>query len=166
MKEEFLHQLEVEYDRRSRASDSLSKKISDLMTVSSIILAAFTAIYGYMWSVGEAEDPWLYLPLIGVLALISVAVLCVKFNRVELQRTVFLGASMMNDSGIKEDVVKSWTDSSEDDFYKLLIKEYLLCLKEAESAGKKKAANLRFLIWLFSGSCVAFPILFLISLAL
>ena len=50
--------------------------------------------------------------------------------------------------------------------YKSLIKEYLLCLKEAESAGKKKAAKLRLAIWVFSGSCVAFPILFLISLAL
>lgn len=52
------------------------------MTVSAIILAAFTAIYGYVWSV-EAEDPRLYLPLISVFVLIGATVLCVTFNRVE-----------------------------------------------------------------------------------
>ena len=123
MNEKFLRQLEIEYDRRSRASDSLSKKISDLMTVSAIIMAAFTAIYGYMWSVVEAKD-LIYLPLIGVFALVLVTVLCVKFNRVELQRTVFLGANMTNGSEIREDMIKSWTDTSEDDFYSC-VKKFL-----------------------------------------
>ena len=164
MREKFLHQMEVEYDRRIRASESLYKKISDLMTVSAITMAAFAAIYGYMWSV--AEDPQIHLPLISIFALGILTALCAAFNRVELQRTVFLGEKMTNSSEVKEDMMKSWTDASEDDFYEWLIKEYLLCLEQAESAAKKKATKLRVVIWAFSGSCVAFPILFVISLVL
>ena len=78
---------------------------------------------------------------------------------------MFLGANLTAGSQIREDVVKSWTGASEDDFYASLIGEYLVCLKEAESAVRSKAVALTAGIVLFSAGSILFPILAAISLA-
>ena len=61
-------------------------------------------------------------------------------------------------------MVKSWTDSAEDDFYASLIREYLLCLKDAEGIMKKKAASLTKSIKLFAAGWITFPALVAASL--
>ena len=164
MKREFLHQMEIEYDRRNLVSESIARKIRDLMTVSVIMIAAITAFYGHMWSVTEERGPYFHLPMISVAVLGVATVLCVVSNRVEVKRTVFLGVNMTAGSEIREDVVKSWTDASEDEFYASLIREYLLCLKEAESAVRSKAVALTVSIILFSAGSILFPPLVAISL--
>ena len=104
------------------------------------------------------------MPMISVAVLGVATVLCVVSNR-EAQRTVFLGANLTAGSQIRQDLVKSWTGASEDDFYASLIGEYLVCLKEAESAVRSKAVALTAGIVLFCVGCMAFPILVAISLA-
>lgn len=156
--------MEMEYDRRNLAADRISKRIGDLMAVSVVLMVGFTALYGHMWGVAEERGLYFYTPMVSVGILGVVTVLCVVSNR-EAQLTVFLGANMTAGSQIREDVVKSWTGASEDDFYSSLIVEYLLCLKEAESAVRRKAVALTASIVLFCVGCGAFPILVAISLA-
>lgn len=55
MKREFLEEMNLEYDRRNLASDTLAGKTRDLMTVSVIMTAGITAFYGHMWSVAEGR---------------------------------------------------------------------------------------------------------------
>ena len=156
--------MEIEYDRRNLAYDSLSAKTRDLMTVSTIMTAAITAFYGHMWSITDEEAVWLHLPIISVGIFVATAIGCVRANRPEDQRTVFAGKKITKGSEIKEDVVKSWTKSSKNAYYDSLIKEYLLCLKEAEDVTEKKATKLRIYIELFSGGCASFPALVIIPL--
>lgn len=164
MKREFLHEMKLEYDRRNLASDSLAGKTRDLMTVSVIMIAGITAFYGHMWSIAEEKVILLHLPIIGISLLGASTLLCVLSNGKEFQRTVFLGDKMTERSEIKEEVVKSWTDYEEDDFYASLIKEYLLCLKDAEDVMKKKATSLTKSIKLFAAGWITFPVLVAISL--
>lgn len=103
--------------------------------------------------------------MISVAVLGVATVLCVVSNRAEVKRTVFLGANMTTGSKIREDVVKSWTGASENDFYASLIGECLLCLKDAESAVRSKAVALTVSIILFSAGSILFPPLVAISLA-
>ena len=100
-------------------------------------MVGFIALYGHVWSVTEEKGLYFYQPMISVGILGFVTVLCVVSNR-EAQRTVFLGANMTTGSQIREDVVKSWTDASEDDFHASLIREYLLCLKEGRSTSSNR----------------------------
>lgn len=164
MKREFLEEMKLEYDRRNLASDTLAGKTRDLMTVSVIMIAGITAFYGHMWSVAEEKGLLLHLPIVSIGLLGASTLLCVLSNGKEFQRTVFLGDKMTERSEIKEDVVKSWTDSAEDDFYASLIREYLLCLKDAEDIMKKKAASLTKSIKLFAAGWITFPALVAVSL--
>jgi len=164
VKREFLHEMKLEYDRRNLASDSLARKTRDLMTISVIMITGITAFYGHMWSVTEEKGPLLLLPMISIFLLGASALLCVMSNGKEFQRTVFLGDSMTECSKIRKDVVKSWTNASEGNFYASLIEEYLLCLKDAEDVLRKKASSLTTSITLFAVGWIAFPVLVVISL--
>lgn len=166
MEREFVHQMEIEYDRRNLASDSLTTKTRDLMTVSAVMTAAITAFYGHMWSIADEKAFWLHLPIISVGIFVFTAVKCAQANSPEDQRTVFAGKKLMAGSEIKEDVVKSWTKAPKDSYYDSLIKEYVLCLRAAEDTAEKKAAKLKTYIRLFSGGCVLFPILVAVPLLL
>lgn len=166
MKKEFLRQMEIEYERRNSAADSMARKIRDLMTVSAIMIAAITAFYGHMWSVVDEKGPLFHLPVISVGMLGAATVLCVVANRAEVEMTVFLGSKMTKGSKIKKDMVDSWTGASEDDFYESLIEEYLLCLKEAEITVRKKAISLTACIMLFCVGSISFPLFVVISMAL
>lgn len=163
MKREFLREMQFQYDRRVLVSDRLGKKASDLTTVSVIMIAAITAFYGHMWSVVEQGGILFHSPMISVMILGFTALLCVRSSGEEFQRMVFLGGKITEGSGLNESVVKSWTDVR-DVFYASLIKEYALCLREAESIIEKKAASLTRNIKLFSAGCVTFPIWVVLAL--
>ena len=102
--------------------------------------------------------------MISVMILGLAALLCVRANSKESQRTVFLGQKMTEGSEANEAAIKSWTDAQEDVFYAYLIKEYALCLREAESVIEKKAAALTRNVTLFSAGCVTFPIWIVLAL--
>lgn len=126
------------------------------MTVSVILITAITAFYGHLWSVMD-QGLFFHLPMISVSVLGLSALLCVRSNSVDIQRTVFLGDKMVKGSDI-QDGVKDWLNASEYVFYKSLITEYVLCLKDAETAITKKSHTLTLCIKLFSGGCITFPL--------
>lgn len=156
--------MEIEYDRRNLASDSLTAKTRDLMTVSAVMTAAITAFYGHMWSIADEKAFWLHLPIISVGIFVFTAVKCAQTNGPEDQRTVFAGKKITKGSRIKEKMVKSWTKAPKDSYYDSLIKEYLLCLRAAEDTAERKAAKLKTYITLFSVGCALFPALVAIPL--
>ena len=164
MKKEFLEEMKLEYDRRNLASDSLARKTRDLMTVSVIMITGITAFYGHMWSIVGEKGDWLHLPLISICLLGASALMCVRSNGKEFQRTVFLGDKMTECSKIRKDMVESWTDASEGNFYASLTEEYLLCLKNTEDILRKKASSLTKSIILFVVGWTAFPVLVVVSL--
>ena len=164
MKREVLGEMHLEYDRRADARNRMGKKIGDLTTVSVIMIAAITAFYGHMWSVVEQREIFFHAPMISVMILGLTVLLCVRANSKESQRTVFLGRKMIEGSEVKEDAIKKWTDAQEDVFYASLIKEYALCLREAEIVIEKKAAALTRNVMLFSIGCVTFPIWIVLAL--
>lgn len=68
------------------ASDSLAKKISDLTSVSAIIIAAITAIYGRMWSVAEEKETAPHFPMIIIGIFVFAVMLCGKSNTKSSER--------------------------------------------------------------------------------
>jgi len=92
--------MRLEYNRRDRASESLTKKANNLMTVSGIIATLIMGLYGSLY--GDTEhftilEP-LNLILLSVAAMIIAVIYCVALNKAEFQRTVFLGKNLAGNS--------------------------------------------------------------------
>jgi len=136
------------------------------MTVSGIIATLIMGLYGSLY--GDTEhftilEP-LNLILLSVAAMIIAVIYCVALNKVEFQRTVFLGKNLAGNSAPDSKTIKSWTGSAKDDYYETLIEEYVLCLHQAEDVIEKKSTVLSGAIQIFLIGLVGFPIFFAIGM--
>jgi len=96
--------------------------------------------------------------------MIIAVIYCVALNKVEFQRTVFLGKNLVNNSTPDSKTIKSWTGSARDDYYETLIDEYIPCLYRAEGVIEKKSTMLSSAIRIFLIGLVGFPISFAIGM--
>ena len=151
LKREFLEEMRLEFSRREMASESLTKKTTNLMTIAGIISAVLLGLYTSPLepeadtSLDWSDGIW------GSVALLIITVgLCVVLNRVEFQKTPFLGKKFLDKSGnIDLKILKSWTNASEEDYYEILSGEYIKCLTQAEKVIETKSKGLIILIILF-----------------
>ena len=124
LQEEFLEEMRLEYDRRNQASESLIKKANNLMTVSGIIATLIMGLYGSSY---DAEGFQIFEPqsliLVSMVMMIVTVFYCVVSNRVEFQRTIFLGKNFLEHSMTSSKIIKSWTNSTRDDYHEALIDE-------------------------------------------
>jgi len=144
----------------------LTKKANNLMTVSGIIATLIMGLYGSLY--GDTEQFTILGPLgillFSVIAMITVVIYCVMLNKVEFQRTVFLGKNLVDNSTPNPKTIKSWTDSSKDDYYEALIDEYVLCLHQDEDVIEKKSTMLSGAIRIFLIGLFGFAIFFVIGM--
>lgn len=100
LNKEFLEEMRSEFCRRETASESLAKKATNLMTIAGIISAL---VLGFYTSLLELEknifSDWVHGIWISVTLLIITVGLCVVLNKVEFQKTPFLGKKFLDKSG-------------------------------------------------------------------
>ena len=167
MYEKFLEELRLEYDRRVTTSESLTKKSSDLMTISGIVAALITGFFGSFVSLEQLQTNYLlYLVLIGVGLLISTVGLCAGLNKVESQRTPFMGRNMIKGSKTDFKIVNSWVKQNEENYYEALIDEYVQCMKEAEKTNEIKSKWINRSLGVFIAGLSILPISLLIGFVL
>ena len=158
LKKEFLEEMRLEFSRREMASESLTKKTTNLMTIAGIISAVLLGLYTPPLEIKTDTLDWSDGIWGSVALLIITAGLCVVLNNVEFQKTPFLGKKFLDKSGnIDLKIVKSWTNASEEDYYEILSEEYIKCLIQAEDVIETKSKKVMiltilFLIGLVSGS--------------
>ena len=159
MHEEFLEEMRLEYGRRYRASDSLTKKSNNLMVVSGIIATLVTGFYGSLIKLDQLQIVDLLNPVwINVAAMILTVMLCANLNKIEFQRTVFLGSKLSDGSETDFLKIQSWIESKHDVYYTELIGKYVQCLKHAEDIIETKSRNLSLIIKIFLGGLASLPV--------
>ena len=166
LQEEFLEEMRLEYSRRSQASESLTKKANNLMTVSGIIATLIMGLYGSLYDVDEFTilEPS-SLILVSMVMMILAVFYCVLVNKVEFQRTIFLGKNLRENSMTSSKIIKSWTNSRRDNYHEALIDEYVKCLYQAECAIEEKSTKLSNAIRIFLSGLIGFPALFVLGMA-
>lgn len=166
MNVEFIEELRLEYERRERASESLTKKTKDLMMVSGIIAALIMGFYGSFAKPTEFQiDNWLNVFLISEGLMLLTVILCIWSNKVEFQQTVLLGSNLTKGSKTDFDIIKSWIKATKENYYEAIIDEYVKCLRKAEEEIARKATRLTAAICIFMGGLILFPIILVIALA-
>ncbi len=110
LNKEFLEELRLEFSRRDLASESLTKKATNLMTIAGIISALLLGLYTSLLELEESVfSNWLHGIWISVVLLIITVGLCVILNKVEFQKTPFLGKKFLNKTGnINLKTLNSW----------------------------------------------------------
>ncbi len=162
MNEEFIEELRLEYERREKASESLTKKTKDMMMVSGIIATVMIGFYGSLAAPeGFQLDSSLNLLAIGSLLMFLTIIICIYSNGAESQQTVLLGTHMMKGSKTDFGVIKSWTESAKEDYHEAIIDEYVKCLKSAEDEIKSKARLLNMINFIFFIGLVLFVAFFI-----
>ena len=157
LKREFLEEMRLEFSRRKMTSESLTKKATNLMTIAGIISAILLGLYTPLLEL-ETDIFFGWLHWVSVALLIITVGLCVVLNRVELQRTPFLGKKFLDKSGnVDLETIKSWTNASEKDYYEILCEEYIKCLTQSEDIIKTKSKWLTISIVLFLIGLVSIP---------
>lgn len=160
LNKEFLEEMRLEFTRREIASENLSKKSTNLMTIASIISAL---LLGFYTSLLELEKniffDWLHGIWISVILLLTTVAVCVILNRVEFQKTPFLGKKFLDKSGnIDPKILNSWINAPEKDYYETLCEEYIQCLVQSEDAIETKSKWLTISITLFLLGLVSVPL--------
>lgn len=168
LNKEFLEEMRLEFGRRETASESLTKKATNLMTIAGIISAL---LLGFYTSLLELEknifSDWLHGIWISVILLITTVGLCVILNKVEFQKTPFLGTKFLDKSGsIDLKIFDSWINASEKDYYETLGVEYIRCLVQAENVIETKSRWLTISITLFLIGLISVPVLLGLSILL
>ena len=166
MNKEFLEEMRLEFNRRDMASESLTKKATNLMTIAGIISALLLGLYTTLLEQEKIIfSDWLHVIWFSIgLLMVSVG-LCVVLNKVEFQKTPFLGKNFLNASNkVDLDILHSWIDSSKNDYYETLCTEYIYCLIEAESVIETKSRWLAISIILFLFGLVSAPVVLGISI--
>ena len=136
----FLEELKLEYWRRERAAESLTKKTKDLMVVSGIVAALIMALPGSIFNhAGLDLSIWLTF---AVWLMIATIAQCVRLNRVEFQQTVLLGSHMTKGSMTDFDKIRTWTEATKEDYDEAIIDEYVKCIRSAERAIESKSTGL------------------------
>ncbi|MCY4490828.1 MAG: hypothetical protein OXC46_05110 [Thaumarchaeota archaeon] len=165
MNVEFIEELRLEYERRVRASESLTKKTKDLMRVSGIIAVLIMGFYGLFIKPAEFQiGDWFNLLLISEVLMVITVIMCTRSNNVELQQTILLGSKLTKDSKTDFDVIESWTEATKDDYYKAIIDEYVKSLKNAEDEAERKATRLTMAIHIFRIGLALLPLTLFIEL--
>ena len=159
LKREFLEEMRLEFSRREMASESLTKKTTNLMTIAGIISAVLLGLYTPPLEIKTDTLDWLDGIWVSVILLITTVGVCIVLNKVEPQRTIFLGKKFLDRSGnIDLKIVKSWTNASEEDYYEILSEEYIKCLTQAEDVIETKSKLLTISIILFLTGLVSAPV--------
>lgn len=167
MNVEFIEELRLEYERRERASESLTKKTKDLMSVSGIIAVLIMGFYGSFIEPTELQiDNWFNALLISECLMLLTVIVCTWSNKVEFQQTILLGSNLTKDSKTDFDTIKSWTKATKEKYYEAIIDEYVQSLKNAEEETARKATRLTIAIYIFTSGLILFPITLIIALAL
>lgn len=153
-----MNELRLEYDRRVTTSESLTNKSNVLMTASCILATLIIGFYGSLISF-NLLTPGLHLILISVVLLIIAVGLCAYLNRVESQRTVFMGTKMVKDFKTDFKIVNSWVKPEKEIYYYIaLIDEYVQCLKQAEDTNIITSRFVNWSIRVFLVGLISFPI--------
>ena len=159
MHKEFLEEMRLEYDRRDKTSESLTKKSNNLMAVSSIIATLVTGFYGSLVRLDHLQITDLLNPVwINVVAMIITVMLCVNLNKMEIQQKVFLGSRLSDGSGTDFLKVKSWVEAKKEIYYTELIDKYVQYLKHAEDVIEAKSRRPSQIVLLFLGGLAGLPI--------
>ena len=142
------------------ASENLTKKATNLMTIAGIISALFLGLYTTLLEQEKIIfSDWLHGIWISVGLLIFTVGLCVVLNKVEFQKTPILGTNFLDRNGeIDLQKLKSWMDASEKDYYEILSDEYIQCLIQAECVIETKSKSLSFSITLFLIGLISAPV--------
>ena len=127
--------------------------------VSGIIAAVIMGVYGSLHNNVELQTGiWLNMLVIAEVMMVITMISCILLNRVEFQRSVFLGSKLTKDSKTGCDVPDSWMDATKEAYYKAIADEYIQCLTDAEGKIASKARYLGICIGIFVAGLVPFPV--------
>ena len=166
VKKEFHDEMRLEFDRRAKASDSLTKKATNLMVIAGVVSAV---LFGFQTPSLEFEQEkiilsWSHLIWISVGLLIISIISCIILNNVEIQKTPFLGENFLDDSGkVDLKIMKEWTSLCADKYYEELSKVYIECLVQSERVIESKSKLLNCSVIFFLSGLISAPILLAIS---
>lgn len=168
MNKEFLEEMRLEFNRRDMASESLTKKATNLMTIAGILSALLLGLYTSLLELEKnIFSDWLHGIWISVTLLIFTVGLCVVLNKVEFQKTPFLGKKFLDKSGnVNLKTLSSWLHAPEKDYYEILCEEYIQCLSQAEDVIGTKSKWLTISITLFLLGLISAPVLLGLSILL
>ena len=161
VKKEFFEELRLEFDRRAKMLDSLTKKTTNLMITAGVVSAI---LFGFQTLPLEFEQDkmnsiWPHLILISISLLLGSIILCVGLNSAERQNTLFLGKNFLNKSNkVDLEIMKEWTTVTADEYYEELSEIYIECLIQSESVIKSRSTLLTYSILFFLGGLVSVPI--------
>ena len=137
------------------------------MTISGIVAALITGFFGSFVSLEQLQTNYLlYLIVIEVGLLIFTVGLCAGLNKVESQRTPFMGRKMIKGSKTDFKIVNSWVKQNEENYYEALIDEYVQCMKEAEKTNEIKSKWINYSLGVFIVGLSFLPISLLIGFVL
>lgn len=165
---EFLEEMRSEFSRHEMASESLTRKATNLMMIAGIISTLLLGLYTLLL---EHEknifSDWVHGIWVGVILLIITVVACVVLNKVETQKTLFVGKKFLDKSGnIDLKILNSWIDADEKYYYERLHEEYIKCLVHAEDVNETKSRWYTISITLFLIGLISVPILLGLSILL
>lgn len=137
------------------ANENLEKKAQNVMIASALLATLFVTVATTQVAQRLWGDSWAYVA-IGHLSVVSVAIiLCILVNRASSYAVPISGEKLLCHDELDENVYNDLI-SNEEEYYKLLIKEYARTLVKMADTSMTKARRLNYAYWALAASVFSY----------